>query len=108
MEYRRIPLTKLQAEIAAWALDPMDDFFDENIADGSAVGEKPDMPVMDGATLVMPMHLDVIDDFLYRVEGQMVEMAERADGWGETPQKRAGTIRMCFTLGDKVRAACAG
>lgn len=126
-----IKLSKPQANLAAWALDPMDEWLNEESRDDPDWDGPYRVPVLRGLQLTFPdpRHY-VVDDFYYRVAEQFPDMLDALreqaaeKKWNElkhrldmthnekqTAAARAGTAaatsnaRMSRTLAAKVRQA---
>ena len=102
-------LTKPQAAVADWAIDPVVEHWvgedsphlEDTIEEGGSgvVYQEADMPVLDGLTLKLD-HVppQVLEDFLERIEVQYIDMAS------EHPHdETGGSIRAAENLSDKVR-----
>lgn len=100
----KIKLTKGEKEAAAWAIDPMEEFWQEQVSEGE-VDEMPPLPVIEGSELVLPDHEDVIDDFLYRIEDQLADMSEDEAGWRVKTTGAARESVMAATVGVLMRPA---
>lgn len=110
----RIKLTKGEAEWASWAIDPMEDFWNEQVEDGE-VDEAPPLPRLEGSVLVLPDHADVIEDFLFRIEEQAPDMVDdeaqerhaRVTGRGDIGYegRRGSMMRPLNNLAQKIRRA---
>lgn len=96
---KTITLTKAQASMAEWALDAMESYAFEE--DNEGYGEA-DVPKLKDLALNFPTSNDeMIDDFLYRLEEQLPDVADGAD----TDAQKNGAIRTASNLADKIRAA---
>ena len=84
-------LTKAQADVAAWALDPMGEYAESGDADYTPN----DLPELRGVVLVLP-NLGSVSDLLYRLEEQLPDMA-RAECVPEG-------ARVALNLAAKIRA----
>ena len=78
-----VKLTKRQASVVEWALDPMDDYWcSESGAWGrdGPIHPESDLPKLQGLILTLSNVDDINDDLLYRLEDQLPDMEEQAAG----------------------------
>lgn len=68
-----LAVTEAEAAWARWAIDPMGDYWEEQVEDGTCA-TPPELPVLTGLVLTMPADADVMRDFLYRLEVRAVDM----------------------------------
>jgi hypothetical protein len=97
MEYR-VKMTKVQVEWADWAIDPMEDYWDEQEAEGEAVPRN--LPRVEGDVLVIPddpMQKAVIQDLLERLIDQAGDMCYS--------DANPGGARSSGNLAEKIMAA---
>jgi len=94
-----LPLTKSEIGWAQWAIDAMGDADEIEDFDYATA----DVPKIVSGALVFPtMSPDAIEDFLYRVEEQLVEMSER--DYSETRDRSRRQVPAIRRFADKVRA----
>jgi hypothetical protein len=68
-----LKLTAFEADTAEWAISPMGDMFENQMEEGE-LDAMPELPEVRGGVLYMPDNRDVIEDFIYRIENQLVDM----------------------------------
>lgn len=90
-----------EAAWAAWAIDPMADYWDEQAEDGASTIPV-ELPVLEGALLRLPLDAAVITDFLYRLEDQAADMTRDAIRDGRATRTAYGPIH---ALARKIRKA---
>jgi hypothetical protein len=90
MPKKAIRLTHAQYEVVEWALDSMEDFWDEdNIEDADPEGIVPlpvVLPTLNNKALtvdISDVHYEVLDDLRYRIVEQMGAMRVEEFSWGE-------------------------
>ena len=93
-------LTHAQAVVVEWAIDPMLDIAD-NPEMAQEFGYTSDqLPILHGTSLDLSRcNEDSLADLLYRIEEQMVDMAE--------DERAYATMGMCRKLADAIRGAAA-
>lgn len=75
VEPRTIRLSAAEFEVADWAIDPMEDYWEEKVRAGEEA-IVPALPELNrkGRTMRLFPESDVIEDFLYRLEIQYEDM----------------------------------
>jgi len=104
-----VRLTAAELELADWAIDPMGDYWVEQVEEGVVEREPELLPSVEGSDLLLPMDLDVIEDFLYRLEEQAIDMAnDEARGRPGDMYKNAVPLRRpVLSLARKIRQVAA-
>ena len=92
-----ITLTAKQANMVAWAIDPMEDFFLGMLEEGE-INAMPPMPSLAGRALTLPADVYVVADLLYRLEDQLPDMAA-------SELNTEGDVRAARNAADAIRAA---
>jgi hypothetical protein len=92
----KVKMTPKQREWAEWAIDPMEDYWEELVRDGSET-HIPPLPEVEGNILKLPKNQDVIEDFLYRLEDQAQDMSYSEGDFGGARSARG--------LANKIRKA---
>lgn len=92
-----IKLTKKQASLASWALDPMSEYADSDDSNYTV----DDIPTLKDQELTFPT-INAVSDILYRLEIQYPEMCEGEFGVGS---KANSEVRVAENLAKKIRDA---
>jgi len=93
----KLQLTKAQADVISWAIDPMKDIADdpEQVQDFGYGADH--VPILEGRILdISRCNENAIADLLYRIEEQMVDMA--------SDERAHRTVGMCIKLGEAIRS----
>ena len=72
----RVALTPEERSIASWAIDPMQEYFEDLVREGECT-QVPPLPTLTGSILVLPEDKDAQEDFLYRVLEQYKDMVDQ-------------------------------
>jgi len=109
----QIQLTKKEAELIEWALDPMVDYWtDESGArergdvetdENGPIYAQDQLPKLDGTVLTLSPIDDINTDLHYRIAEQLDKMTDEADEL--TPQARSGQHRLIDSIVDKLEKA---
>ena len=100
IEYR-VQLTPAEKKWAEWALDPMEDYFQDLLKEGT-IKQLPALPRIEGMALVIPTGPDVQADLLYRLREQAPDVCETD---ADSAQQAAARCRSALKLADKIEAA---
>jgi hypothetical protein len=98
-----VGLTAGEADAAEWAIEPMACYWADQLDDGE-IDAEPELPVLRGHTLRLPHDPAVWQDFLYRLEEQLPDMASQRRGF-ETAQRLSADVRIARSLARKIREA---
>lgn len=77
-----IRLTQFEKEWVRWAIDPMEDYFNELLEEGE-IDQLPSVfPTIEENVLHLPNNCDILEDLLFRVGDLAIDMVEEGT-WEE-------------------------
>jgi hypothetical protein len=94
----RIKLTPAEKKWAEWAIDPMLDYFEEQVRLGE-MKQMPELPQIEKDELLIPANPDVQDDLLYRLQKQAPDVCETD---ADSAMQAAARCRSALRLAKKI------